>query len=61
VALPMAVLFGLGGLGLTGISLMQLAFGDTNMVGTNLSEGVAALGAALVVLGWFIRYGRRRA
>jgi hypothetical protein len=46
VAVPMTAAFGLAGLGLTGVSLMQLGFGDTGMVGANLSAGVVALAAA---------------
>jgi len=57
VALPMAALFGVAGAGFTGIGLMQVAFGDTGMVGANLSAGgVALVAAAACALG----YGRRR-
>jgi hypothetical protein len=61
VALPLVALFGLAGLALSGTGLMQLAFRDTNMVGANLSAGLAAVVAALVVGVWFARTGRRHA
>jgi hypothetical protein len=57
VALPMAALFGVAGAGLTGIGLMQVAFGDTGMVGANLSAGGVALVAAAACA---IAYGRQR-
>lgn len=57
VALPMAALFAVAGAGLTGIALMQMAFGDTGMVGANLSAGVVALVAAMLCV---IAYRRRR-
>ncbi|HEY3009912.1 MAG TPA: hypothetical protein VGJ63_17860, partial [Micromonosporaceae bacterium] len=57
VALPMAALFGVAGAGLTGIGLMQVAFGDTGMIGANLSAGGVALVAAAACA---IAYGRQR-
>ena len=57
VALPMAVLFAVSGAGLTGLALMQTVFGDTGMVGANLSAGLVALVAAAVC---GIAYARRR-
>jgi hypothetical protein len=44
----MGALFAVVGLGLSGIALVQIAFGDTGMVGANLSASVVALAAALV-------------
>ena len=57
VAVPLGALFAVAGAGLTGISLMQLAYGDRDMLGANLSAGIVALaGAAVCLLG----YGRSR-
>jgi hypothetical protein len=56
VALPMGALSAVAGLGLTGIALIQIAFGDTSMVGANLSAGVVALAAAVVAA---VRLSRR--
>jgi hypothetical protein len=47
VTVPLAVAFVLAGVGFTGISLMQLGFHDTDMVGTNLASGLVSLVAAL--------------
>jgi hypothetical protein len=57
VAVPLGALFAVAGAGFTGLSLMQLAYGDRAMLGANLSAGIVALaGAALCFLG----YGRGR-
>lgn len=61
VAVPMTALYALVGLGLSGLSLMQLAFHDTQGVGANLSAGVVSVAAALGVVVWFLRRGRHRA
>jgi len=55
VAVPLAVAFLAAGLGFTGISVMELGFHDTDMVGTNLATGVASLIAAAFVVGWSVR------
>jgi len=55
VTVPLAVVFLAAGVGFTGISLMQLGFHDTDMVGTNLATGVASLIAAAFVVGWSAR------
>lgn len=47
VLIPLAVLFGLAGLGLVGFSAMQLAYGDRAMVGANLSAGIVSALAAV--------------
>ncbi len=60
VALPMTALYGLVGLALSGLSLMQLAVHDTHGVGANLSAGVVSAGAAVAVLAWFLGRGRHR-
>jgi hypothetical protein len=57
VTVPMGVLFAVAGAGLTGISVMQLAYGDTGMVGANLSAGIVALAAAALCA---VGYGRTR-
>ncbi len=57
----MTALYALVGLGLSGLSLMQLAFHDTQGVGANLSAGVVSVAAALGVVVWFLRRGRHRA
>jgi hypothetical protein len=46
VAVPLGALFAVAGAGFTGISLMQLAYGDRAMLGANLSAGIVALAAA---------------
>ena len=46
------------GIGFTGISLMQVGFHDTDMVGTNLASGLVSLLAAAVVTAWALT--RRR-
>lgn len=46
VLIPVAGLFGLAGIGLLGLGLMQLAFGDHAMVGANLAAGIASAAAA---------------
>jgi len=61
VALPMTALYGMVGLALCGLSLMQLAFHDTQGVGANLSAGIVSLAAALGVAAWFVGRGRHRA
>jgi hypothetical protein len=50
VAIPLAALFGLVGLALCALSLMQLAFHDRDMVGANLSAGTVSLAAAVVAV-----------
>jgi hypothetical protein len=57
VAVPLGALFAVAGAGLTGISLMQLAYGDRDMLGANLSAGIVALAAAALC---FIGNGRGR-
>jgi hypothetical protein len=57
VAVPLGALFAVAGAGLTGISLMQLAYGDRDMLGANLSAGIVALVAAALS---FLGYGRSR-
>ena len=51
VAVPLGALFAVGGAGLTGISLMQLAYGDRDMLGANLSAGIVALAASALCFG----------
>jgi hypothetical protein len=60
VAAVLLALFGAAGVLLTGLSVMQLAFGSTSGVGANLSDGLVALLVALAVLIWSIRTVRRR-
>jgi hypothetical protein len=56
VAVPLGALFAVAGAGLTGMSLMQLAYGDRDMLGANLSAGIVALAAAaLCLLGYALR------
>jgi hypothetical protein len=57
VAVPLGALFAVAGAGFTGISLMQLAYGDRDMLGANLSAGIVALAAAALCV---IGYGRSR-
>jgi hypothetical protein len=57
VAVPLGALFAVAGAGLTGISLMQLAYGDRAMLGANLSAGIVALAAAALC---FIGNARKR-
>jgi hypothetical protein len=61
VLLPMAGLFGLAGLGLLALGLLQLASGDRGMVGANLSAGVASTAAALVADAGLLARARRPA
>jgi hypothetical protein len=57
VAVPLGALFAVAGAGLTGLSLMQLAYGDHDMLGANLSAGIVALAASALC---FLGYGRSR-
>lgn len=49
VATVLIALFGVAGVGLTGVSGLQLVFGQRSGVGANLSGGLVALAAALTV------------
>lgn len=55
---PLVLAFGLAGLGLCLLCLMQVAFGSREMLGANLSAGMVALVAAAATLVMLI--GRRR-
>jgi hypothetical protein len=46
VAVPLGALFAVAGAGLTGLSLMRMAYGDREMLGADLSAGIVALAAA---------------
>ena len=59
VAIPLTAVFALAGFGLTGISLMELSFGDHDMVGANLAEGLVALVFALGAGLWLLPRRRR--
>ena len=58
VAAVLVVLFGLAGLAVGGMSLMQMAFGLTSGAGANLSAGIVAAAAALTVAIWAVRRAR---
>jgi MYXO-CTERM domain-containing protein len=61
VAVVLLALFGLASALLGGLSLMELAFGQTSGVGANLSAGVASGLAALAVAAWILARRRRAA
>ena len=61
VLIPLAVLFGLAGLGLVGFSAMQLAYGDRTMVGANLSAGIVSAVAAVATGAGLLARARRPA
>lgn len=49
VGIVLVALFGVSGLGLIGLSSLQIVFGQTAGTGADLSAGVVAMGLALVV------------
>jgi hypothetical protein len=59
VAAVLAAMFGAAGVLLTGVSVMSIAFGERSGVGVNLSDGLVAALAALVVVAWAYRRTRR--
>jgi hypothetical protein len=57
VGVPLGALFAVTGAGFTGLSVLQLAYGDRDMLGANLSAGIVALAAGALCFLW---YGRSR-
>ena len=51
----LVALFGVAGVGLSGLSLMELAFGRSSGVGADLSLGLVAAASAVGVIVWGLR------
>jgi hypothetical protein len=60
VAAVLVAGFGAAGVLLTGVSVMQMSFGGRSGVGVNLSDGLIAALAALVVAVWVVARTRHR-
>ncbi len=60
VAVVLLALFGVAAVGLGGLSVLQLAFGQTSGVGADLAVAVVAAVAALAVAAWALQRVRRQ-